>query len=103
MKIKAAVLDEMGLARPYGKTRPLDVQILDLEDTGPGEVLVKMAAAGLCHSDLSVIGFRARILSVSARFKLGQDEMAETFARIVASLGDEDLKYWMTRMRHIAS
>jgi alcohol dehydrogenase len=55
MKIRAAVLEEMGLERSYAKTLPLKVQDVDLEGPGPGEVLVRMAAAGLCHSDLSVI------------------------------------------------
>ncbi|MFD7018469.1 Zn-dependent alcohol dehydrogenase [Streptomyces sp. NPDC059928] len=31
------------------------VDDLDIRDPGPGEVLVAVAAAGLCHSDLSVI------------------------------------------------
>ncbi|KXO72921.1 zinc-dependent alcohol dehydrogenase family protein [Brucella anthropi] len=55
MKIRAAVLEEMGLARPYAVSKPLTIQEVDLEGPGPGEVLVRMAAAGLCHSDLSVI------------------------------------------------
>jgi len=55
MKIRAAVLEEMGLERPYAISRPLKIQQVDLEGPGPGEVLVKMAVAGLCHSDLSVI------------------------------------------------
>ena len=35
------------------------VQVVDdlaVRDPGPGEVLVAVAAAGLCHSDLSVVG-----------------------------------------------
>jgi alcohol dehydrogenase len=55
MKIKAAVLHEMGLPRPYAKSRPLRVEELDLAPPGAGEVLVEVKAAGLCHSDLSVI------------------------------------------------
>jgi alcohol dehydrogenase len=55
MKIRAAVLDHMGLRAPYADSRPLSVQEVDLDGPGPGEVLVRMAAAGLCHSDLSVI------------------------------------------------
>jgi alcohol dehydrogenase len=39
----------------------LTVDELDLEGPGPGEVLVEMEAAGVCHSDLSVVdGNRAR-------------------------------------------
>lgn len=47
----------------------------------------------------AVIGFRARIISVSARFKLGQDENSETFEHIIGCLSDAKLKYWMLRMR----
>ncbi|AZK94701.1 MULTISPECIES: Zn-dependent alcohol dehydrogenase [Streptomyces] len=35
--------------------RPEPVDDLEVRDPGPGEVLVAIAAAGLCHSDLSVI------------------------------------------------
>jgi Zn-dependent alcohol dehydrogenase len=55
MKIRAAVLSQMGTPTPYAKTRPLVIEELDLAPPGYGEVLVKIAAAGLCHSDLSVI------------------------------------------------
>ena len=55
MKIKAAVLEKMGAATPYKKSKPLAVQAVELDPPGRGEVLVKVAAAGLCHSDLSVI------------------------------------------------
>lgn len=55
MKIRAAVLEEIGIERPYARTLPLKIQEVELEGPGPGEVLVKIAVAGLCHSDLSVI------------------------------------------------
>jgi alcohol dehydrogenase len=55
MKIRAAILEEMGRQPPYADTRPLTIGEIDLEGPGPGEVLVKIGAAGLCHSDLSVI------------------------------------------------
>jgi len=55
MKTRAAVLNAMGATAPYAKSRPLTIETLELKSPGPGEVLVKMAAAGLCHSDLSVI------------------------------------------------
>jgi alcohol dehydrogenase len=61
MKIRAAVLNAMGAAPPYSETKPLSVETVELDDPGPGEVLVKMAAAGLCHSDLSIVnGSRPR-------------------------------------------
>jgi alcohol dehydrogenase len=55
MKVRAAILEEMGRKPPYADSRPLTIGEIDLEGPGPGEVLVKIAAAGLCHSDLSVI------------------------------------------------
>jgi alcohol dehydrogenase len=55
MKIKAAVLNKMGVQPPYAKSKPLAIEEVELDDPGHGEVLVKIAAAGLCHSDLSVI------------------------------------------------
>jgi alcohol dehydrogenase len=55
MKTRAAVLNAMGAATPYAKTKPLSIETLELKPPGPGEILVKMGAAGLCHSDLSVI------------------------------------------------
>jgi alcohol dehydrogenase len=55
MKIRAAVLNAMGTPTPYAKTKPLTIEEIELRPPGPGEILVKMGAAGLCHSDLSVI------------------------------------------------
>lgn len=55
MKIRAAVLNQTGLSAPYAQSRPLAIETLDLGTPGKGEVLVRIAAAGLCHSDLSVI------------------------------------------------
>jgi alcohol dehydrogenase len=63
MKTQAAVLVESGRARPYRDTKPLVIEEVDLDDPGPGEVRVKVTAAGLCHSDLSTIdGSRPRPL-----------------------------------------
>ncbi len=55
MKIRAAVLNAMGTPAPYAKTKPLTIEEIELRPPGPGEILVRMGAAGLCHSDLSVI------------------------------------------------
>lgn len=55
------MLNEIAPTRPYSLSRALSVEEVDLEGPGDGEVLVKIAAAGLCHSDLSVInGSRPR-------------------------------------------
>ena len=56
MKITAAVLHQCGgHQRPYGAGAPLSLQALELDPPKPGELLVRIDAAGLCHSDLSVI------------------------------------------------
>lgn len=55
MKIQAAVLTEMGAPHPYAESRPLKMETLELGEPGDGEVRVAIKAAGLCHSDLSVI------------------------------------------------
>jgi alcohol dehydrogenase len=61
MKIRAAVLHQMGAPAPYAQSKPLKIEELELDPPGEGEVLVKIKAAGLCHSDLSVIeGTRPR-------------------------------------------
>src|SRR5215472_11561415 len=44
MRIQAAILWEQG--------QPLSVEPAVLDPPGPGEVLVEMRAAGVCHSDL---------------------------------------------------
>jgi alcohol dehydrogenase len=63
MKIQAAVLRQSGLPSPYAVSQPLGIEEIELDPPGPGEVLVRVRAAGLCHSDLSVIdGNRPRPL-----------------------------------------
>ncbi|MCG5433132.1 alcohol dehydrogenase catalytic domain-containing protein [Mycobacterium sp. MYCO198283] len=61
MRITGAVLEEIGRPRPFGTSRPLTVAELDLDPPGDTELLVRIEAAGLCHSDLSVVdGNRVR-------------------------------------------
>lgn len=55
MKTRAAVLQTIGLPAPYAESRPLRVREVELDAPGHGEVLIRVHAAGLCHSDLSVI------------------------------------------------
>lgn len=63
MKTRAAVLYEMGLTQPYAESAPFVIDEITLAEPGPGEVLVEIAAAGLCHSDLSVVdGSRPRVM-----------------------------------------
>ena len=86
MKIRAAVLNEMGAPAPYAQSKPLSIEEIELDPPGPGEILVKIAAAGLCHSDLSVIeGNRPRPMPMA----LGHEA-----AGVVEELGPgvDDLK-----------
>ncbi len=63
MKVRGAVLAEMGMPAPYAESQPLEIAELELDPPGPGELLVEVRAAGLCHSDLSVIdGSRPRVM-----------------------------------------
>ena len=55
MKIRAAVLETIGAPQPFDENRPLTIEELELDPPGDHEVLVQIRAAGLCHSDLSVI------------------------------------------------
>jgi len=55
VKARAAVLHVVGAQPPYEQSQPLRVEEIEIGPPGPGEVLVRVRAAGLCHSDLSVI------------------------------------------------
>ncbi|GAA4546259.1 Zn-dependent alcohol dehydrogenase [Streptomyces collinus] len=46
MAVRAAVLPAIG--------SPLEITGIELPDPGPGQVRVRLAAAGVCHSDLSL-------------------------------------------------
>ncbi len=46
MKIQAAVSRDA--------TRPPELETLDIEEPRPGEILVRMVATGICHTDINV-------------------------------------------------
>jgi alcohol dehydrogenase len=61
MKIRGAVLERIGSPRPYAESKPITIDELDLAPPGDTELLIRIEAAGLCHSDLSVVnGNRVR-------------------------------------------
>jgi len=67
----------MGATPPYADSRPLEIAELELDPPGPGELLVRVRAAGLCHSDLSVIdGSRPRVMPMA----LGHEAAGEVVA-----------------------
>ncbi len=66
MRTRAAILRRSGLPKPYAQSRPISIEEIELAPPGPDEVLVKIAGAGLCHSDLSGInGDRPRPLPIA--------------------------------------
>ena len=61
MRMTAAVLHEQGRPAPFAESRPFEIEEVEIEGPGPGEVMLEVMAAGLCHSDLSIVeGVRAR-------------------------------------------
>ncbi len=86
MKTNAAVLQAIGLPAPYAQSQPLQVLEVELAPPGDGEVLIRIRAAGLCHSDLSVIsGDRPRPVPMV----LGHEAAGEV---IECGAGVHDLK-----------
>lgn len=80
IQTRAAILRTVGAARPYADSRPLSIETVTLDPPGRDEVLVAIKAAGLCHSDLSVInGDRPRPLPMA----LGHEA-----AGVVEALGE---------------
>lgn len=64
--IRSAVLRREGCTAPFADSRPLELQALELAAPMPGELQVRIDAAGLCHSDLSVVnGDRPRPLPMA--------------------------------------
>ncbi|TDN87528.1 alcohol dehydrogenase catalytic domain-containing protein [Microbacterium sp. BK668] len=55
MRITGAVLETSGARAPFTTSRPFTVGELDLDPPQDGELLVRIEAAGVCHSDLSVV------------------------------------------------
>ena len=84
MESRAVVLTSLGAPRPYVESRPLEVRTLHLDPPGPGELLVHVEAAGVCHSDLSVVnGDRPRPVPMA----LGH-EAAGVVEEVGAGVGD---------------
>lgn len=81
MKIQGAVLETIGGPRPFAEHEPIRVGELDLAPPSGTELLVRIEAAGVCHSDLSVVnGDRVRPVPML----LGHEASG-----IVESVGDD--------------
>lgn len=66
MKTAAAVLRAVTDRRPYTESRPMQLEEVELAGPRRGELRVRLEAAGVCHSDLSVVdGSRIRPLPMA--------------------------------------
>jgi len=52
---RGAVVFEAGGKRPYHESRPVSVEQVEVMPPGFGEILIRVAGAGVCHSDIAVI------------------------------------------------
>lgn len=60
-RVIGAVLETTDAEPPFAQSRPIAVKELELQKPGPGELLIRVEAASICHSDLSVVnGTRPR-------------------------------------------
>lgn len=55
MSFRAAILRSSPVSAPFSESRPLAIETIDVDPPGRDEIKVRIRAAGLCHSDLSVI------------------------------------------------
>ena len=82
IRCKAAVLRTIGAPRPYAQSKPLSVEEVNLAPPKSVELLVRIAGAGLCHSDLSMInGDRPRPVPIAIGHE-GSGEVVEVGAAI---------------------
>ena len=104
MRITAAVLRNMKAPTPYAESKPIKIETIELAAPGPEEVLIRIRAAGLCHSDLSVInGDRPRALPMA----LGHEAagVVEALGERIDDLqmGDHVVMVFMPSCGHCAS
>lgn len=82
LRCKAAVLRTIAAERPYARSKPLSIEEVTLAPPKSVELLVRIAGAGLCHSDLSVInGDRPRPVPIALGHE-GSGEVVEVGAAI---------------------
>ncbi|MDB4593471.1 zinc-dependent alcohol dehydrogenase family protein [Paracoccaceae bacterium] len=65
MKMKAAILRTTSVQRPFSVSKPLSIEEVELDPPKRGEVLIKVKAVGLCHSDLvAITGERSKPMPI---------------------------------------
>ena len=78
---------------------PVVVTELDVAEPGPGQVLVKMEACGICHSDLFISGLEKQVLTplVLGHEGIGRVEKLGAGVTIVAPAIASGLRSWPRR------
>ncbi len=89
--MRAAVLREVGA--------PLQIEEVELDEPGPGEVRVRIEAAGVCHSDLHYMtgDLRALLPLVVGHEGAGIVEAVGPQARSGVAVGDRVAMLWRPR------
>jgi len=57
----------MRAERFYAATKKVALEDVPIPEPGPGEVLIKVAYCGICHSDLSLINGRKALVPLHLR------------------------------------
>lgn len=86
---------------PQANDEAIRALVAALEGGAPDSWRVEQVGKRYSSMLQRVIAFRAMVLSTRGRFKLGQDETDESFAEIVAALGDNPLAVMMRRRREL--
>jgi alcohol dehydrogenase len=104
MRIRGAVLEEVGRSAPFAASRPITVSELELDEPGEGEILVKIDAAGLCHSDLSVVnGARPRPVPMLLGHEAAGTVLGLGIGVDDLSVGDRVVMTFLPRCGHCAN
>ncbi|WP_293897653.1 zinc-binding dehydrogenase [Phenylobacterium sp.] len=104
MQITAAILDRIGDPGPYAETRPLRLAQVDLGEPQHGELLVRIDAAGICHSDLSVVnGDRPRPMPMALGHEAAATVMRAGDPKSRFEAGDRVVLAFLPACGHCAS
>jgi len=86
---------------PQANDEAIRALVTALEGDAPDSWRVERVGQRYASMVQRVVAFRAEVLSSRGRFKLGQDEADDTFAQIVAALGDDPLADRMRQRRKL--
>ena len=94
LKVRAAVLERVGA--------PLAVTELDLAPPGPGEVLVRLHASGVCHSDYNAMDGTAPTRCPAVLGHEGAGVVAAAGEGVALAPGTRVMLSWMPACGHCA-